>query len=115
VRLDHTTLYRYLSQTQHTILLFTGSSPTEEGMKEINQLQKSLENQYPDLIKSYIVHKEQLSTARAGIVDANLMIHESYQVKKPAIYIIRPDTYISYYSEDFNVELVNKFLRTYLY
>lgn len=108
------TLYRYFSITQHTILLFTGRNPTNESLEKISRLQKSLENQYPELIKSYVIHKDQLRDSNT-IVDTNWIIHESYQINKPAIYIIRPDTYISSYSEDLNIESIEKSLRTYLY
>lgn len=108
------TLYRYFSITQHTILLFTGRNSTNESLEKISHLQKSLENQYPELIKSYVIHKDQLHDSNT-IVDTNWIIHESYQINKPAIYIIRPDTYISSYSEDLNIESVEKSLITYLY
>lgn len=108
------TLYRYFNITQHTILLFAGQNPTNETLEKISKLQKSLANQYPDLIKSYVVHKEQLNDLNT-IVDSHGSIHQSYQINNPAIYIIRPDTYISYYSEDLNIESIEKSLRTYLY
>lgn len=115
VSLGQTTLYHYLSNIQHNILLFTGSDPTKETMEKINQLQKSLANQYSDLIKSYVVYKDQLSGSSTTIVDANWNVHKSYHIKNSAIFIIRPDTYISYYSEDLSIESIEKFLRTYLY
>lgn len=115
VFVGQSTLYRYLSHTQHTILVFTGSNPSEEILEKINDLQKSLANQYPDLIKAYIVHKEPLKTFASSIVDTNWVIHASYRVKSPAIYIIRPDTYIAYYSENLDIQSIEKFLRTYLY
>ena len=115
IRIGKTTLYYYFSNIQHNILLFAGSNPTQEILDKINLLQKFLENQYPDLIKSYIVHKEQLGSSNTSVVDINLAIHEAYHIKKPAIVIIRPDTYIAYYSEDLNIESIDKFFRTYLY
>ena len=115
VFVGESTIYHYLSNTQHTILLFTGTNPSEEILGKINDLQKSLENQYHDLIKTYVVHKEPLKNFNSTILDTNLVIHNSYQIKTPSIYIIRPDTYIAYYSENLDVLLIEKFLRTYLY
>ena len=115
IHVDKATLYQYLSNTQHNILLFTGLNPTEETLGKIKHLQKSLENQYHDLIKSYVVHQEPLNGFSSTILDTNGVIHKSYQVKTPAIYIIRPDTYIAYYSEHLDVLSIEKFLRRYLY
>lgn len=115
VNVGPTTLYHYLDNTKHNILLFTGSNPIEETLEKINQLQKSLANQYPELIKTYVVSKDQLSFACDTILDTDLIIHAAYRINKPAIYIIRPDTYIGYCSEDFAIEAIEKFLRTYLY
>lgn len=107
------TLYQYFNVTQHNILLFTGRNPTNESIEKINHLQKSLENQYPELIKFYIVSNNQISGN--NIVDTDWAIHAGYQITKPAIFIIRPDTYISFYSEDLNIESIEKSLRMYLY
>lgn len=112
--IGQSTLYRYFSMTQHTLLLFTGQNPSNKNLETISHLQKSIQNQYPELIKSYIVYNNHINESNT-IVDTNWVIHESYQVNKPAIYIIRPDTYISYYSDDLNIELIEKYVRTYLY
>lgn len=115
VHLGKNTLYTYLSNNKHNILLFTGKNQTEDTLEKISHLQKSLENQYPELIKSYVVHKEPLREVNNMIVDDNGVLHEAYQIKTPAIYIIRPDTYIAYYSENLNIESIEKNLRKYLY
>jgi hypothetical protein len=114
LHIGQTTLYHYLNFTKHTILLFTGANSTKEVIEKISQLQKSLENQYPDLIRSFIIHKNKLNISNS-ILDANGTIHEFYQINKPVMYIIRPDTYILYYSNDLNIESIEKILRTYLY
>lgn len=114
VFVGNSTIYRYLSNTLHTILLFTGSNPSEEVLVKINDFQKSLENHYPDLIKTYVVQEEPLKTFNSTIVDTNLIIHKSYRVKIPSIYIIRPDTYIAYCSGNLESQSIEKFLRTYL-
>ena len=89
-------------------------NPAKETLEKINLLQKSLSNQYSELIKSYIVYKDQLSSDHT-IVDTNWIIHETYGINKPAVLIVRPDTYCAYYPEDLNIEPIEKFLRTYLY
>lgn len=111
--LDQGTLYRYLSDTQHTILIFTGSNSTEEVLEKIRDLQRSLANQYPDLFKSYVVHNGYLGDSGTTLVDVNWIIHETLQIKNAAICMIRPDTYISYYSEDLNIEAMEKVLRNF--
>lgn len=115
VTVDHATLYRYLSDTQHHVLLFTGLNPTEKTVENIKFLQKSLENLYPDLIKSHVIHKEKINGFSHMILDPDEIIHEAYHIKNPAIYIVRPDTYIAYSSEDLNIESIEKFLRIYFY
>lgn len=115
VNFDQTTLYRYFSNTQHNILLFTGLNPTEETLKIINDLQKALANYCPDLIRSYIVCNDNTINPAHTIVDTHWLLHETYQIKKAAVCIIRPDTYIAYYAEDLSVEAIEKCLRQYLY
>lgn len=115
VHIDTTHLYHYFNNTQHNILIFTGSHCSPETLEQINDLQKFLDNHYHDLVKSYIVHTDQISGSSATIIDANSIIHELFQIKTPAICIIRPDTYIAYYSEDLNIESIQTFFLTYLY
>lgn len=114
VKLDQTTLYHYLNNTCHNILLFTGLNPTEETVNTLNHLQKSLAN-YHDLIKSYVIHTAPVQGFSSSIADTNGLIHKAFQIKEPALYVIRPDTYIAFYSEDLQIESIEKFLRKYLY
>ncbi len=112
VSIGEKTLYNFFNNIKHNILLFTGPNPTQEILDKIISIQKSLNKQFPDLIQSYVVHKDKLNTST--IVDTNFVIHEAYQIKTPAIFIIRPDTYIAYYSEDLSLESIEKFFLNYL-
>lgn len=111
VFVDHTSLYHFLSSALYTVFLFTGASANEKKIEKLRNLQKHLEEDYSHLLKTYIVSTKELTNSINVIEDVNGNIHEAYKIKKPAICIIRPDTYIAYYSQDLNLESIVNFFR----
>jgi 2-polyprenyl-6-methoxyphenol hydroxylase-like FAD-dependent oxidoreductase len=104
-------LYKYFNNTLHNILLFTGEEITKNELAQIMDLQQWLNQKFSGLIRTHIIANEK-SDIPNSIVDSNNMIHKKYQVEQPAIYIIRPDTYIAYCSNKFDhASIENIFMR----
>ena len=112
--IDQTTrLYDYLRNTQHNILLFTGMA--EKNIPHIKQLQEWLSQLQSDLIKTHVVATEKINGIDNIILDTNHSIHQHYHVKKPTIFILRPDNYIAYRSEKLEYAFIEKFFQQYLH
>lgn len=107
-------LYDYLRNTQHNILLFTGMSEIKQALPHIKQLKEWLNQLHPDLIKTHVISTEKMNDMDDVIFDSNGVIHQRYQIKQPAILIIRPDNYIAYYSEKLEYTFIEKFFQRYL-
>lgn len=111
VIINHISLYQYFKKSLHHILLFTGTNPNKKQLEEFTTLQEQLNNMYSDLINTYIVSN--IASAKLTIEDLNGVLHEAYKITKPAMYLIRPDNYIAYYSEDLNLASIVNFLNLY--
>lgn len=111
VSIDDNSLYKYFSNTLHNILLFTGINIIEKKMQKLKQFKKDLEKEHSNLVKIYMVSNIKLADTTNIIEDINGNIHHSYKINNPAVYIIRPDTYIAYYSEDLNLDSIDKFFK----
>ncbi|MDX1901813.1 MAG: FAD-dependent monooxygenase [Gammaproteobacteria bacterium] len=107
-------LFHYFQNTKHQILLFTGIHCTEKNLKKLEQLQQWLDENYADEINTYLITTEEASQANNIISDKNNIIHTRYHLKTSAIYIIRPDNYIAYFSKKPNEDTLKAFLNEYL-
>ena len=96
---DSKKLYEYLHNSLHNILLFTGQKPTKNNLLKIKKLQKLLSKQFPKLVKTFIITNEKINNFDNIIIDTYGVTHKKYDVKKPTIFIVRPDNYISYISK----------------
>ncbi len=111
--INQKTLYHYLNNTQYNILLFIGLNPSEKELMLINDVQKNLEKN-PDLFKLLIISKDKFGFSDNVLLDENSNIQKYLGIKKSTILIVRPDTYIAYYSESFDWESIKIFFETYL-
>lgn len=106
-------LYHYFNNTKHNILIIMEKNSTKIQFEIIPSLLKSLDKQLPDVFNIVIVNQEKIEDY-ITIIDSDWLIHEAYQIKASTIYIVRPDTYIAYVSEDFNLKSIESFLKIYL-
>lgn len=106
-------LYQYFCHPCHNVLLFSGLTPEKDKLEAMVILQNKIKQTFPDLIKSYIISKNSLNIENF-ILDAKDTIHNNYHIKNSAIYVIRPDNYIAYYSENFDIKSLERFLNKYL-
>lgn len=99
VNLQQSSLYIYLRNTTHNILLFTGPMLTKTKVKKIQALQDWCTQTQNNLIKMHVITNEDLSGIKNIIFDENGVLHKRYHIKNQALYLIRPDNYIAYCSK----------------
>lgn len=109
-----TTLFHSFNNSQHNILFFAGSSTSQNLIPQINDVQQQLSKMDSTLVKLWIISPHSIGNLDNVILDEKAVIHERYQVKNVAVYIIRPDGYIAYGSDKLNVKSIEAFLTRYL-
>lgn len=109
-------LYDHLQNPQHNILIFVGLKIENKQLTKIKDIQQWINQSYSDLIKLHIISKSNISDKINGVIfDMSGSIHDRYNIKNIATYIVRPDNYIAYYSNDINLACLDKFFKRYLY
>lgn len=111
---DKMALYHYFSVTAHTILIFIPSEAEGHDLKAIHPFKKQIEERFPGLLNVITICKENIVGIEGGIVDKSGKIYEHYHVAGWAVYIIRPDNYIAYYSEKITPLQIEHFFNHYL-
>ncbi len=109
---DKKYLSYYLRDTYHHVLLFTGLNPGAAKINKLKKINREL-GKLPFPIKIHLVSAISLNETNV-IFDPELAIHQRYEMKKQAVYIVRPDNYIAYYSKNIDVNNIKEFLLTYL-
>lgn len=102
-------LYQCFDSHYHTIFLFTGLDATAAKVEEVNALQGRFEKLFPGLIKTVIVSVAPMAGADC-ILDTDGAIHQHFNLKKHAAYLVRPDTYIAYFAKDWEPGPIEKVL-----
>ncbi|RDI43371.1 FAD-dependent monooxygenase [Aquicella lusitana] len=106
-------LFDYFQNPLHNVLLFMGTSVlSESNQKAIRLFQQSL-SPYSDLIKLHIIALSALDNVDATIIDRDGIIHKKYAVEKPALFIVRPDQVISYYTDQLDPSSLNVFFENF--
>jgi 2-polyprenyl-6-methoxyphenol hydroxylase-like FAD-dependent oxidoreductase len=95
-------LYDYFRNTLHNVLILTAPSASKDDLANIDKLKQFLDENYSNLIQTNIINYSH----------ENDMIYQYYPVKNSAIYIIRPDTYIAYSSNEIDLAHIEKFLKS---
>lgn len=91
-------LYGYLQNTMHNVLIFTGDQPSKNDLASIDELQNLIKQKFSELVKVFVITNKNLPNVDNIISDKDGAIHQKFNVNEAAIYIIRPDNYIAYYS-----------------
>ncbi len=109
-------LYGLIHSTKHILLLFGGKSTSDEHAQNMIKLIHSVNEEYKDLIDSYIVWEQQLIlevSSSTLIEDKTHALHVAYGANHACLYLIRPDKYIGFRSQIFHLdkllEYLNKF------
>ncbi len=115
IALDKSTrLYNTFNHAQHNILLFSGLDTDKDKLEKIKELKQQLDQAYPDLVKTILIAKDNMAGMKDVVIDKNAAIHHAYQVTEPAVFVLRPDTYIAYCSAALNFNAIRQVLATYL-
>lgn len=108
---DAKDLNHYLDSTNHTMLVFTGTKATKNHLIKIKELENALQQNFSGLIKILVISPKKLTEFEDVLIDHVGSIYQKYGVKSSAVYIIRPDNMISYYSDTIDPQAVKEFLR----
>jgi 2-polyprenyl-6-methoxyphenol hydroxylase-like FAD-dependent oxidoreductase len=98
---DPARLFRFLSPTQHTLLLFDGEAATEAGYRNLRDIAGRVQKRCGDAVISYLVVPKAQAPESAGwdgpvLPDPQKALHTRYGARAECLYLIRPDGYIGY-------------------
>lgn len=108
-------LHQYFHPTKHNVLIFTGKSPTSDELFALKEIRHSLDMMYSDSMHVLLVTQNPEEKLKYALYDKNAVIHKAYRVKKPSIFVMRPDNIIAYYAVSPSEYAVKHFFDTYLY
>lgn len=108
-----TQLYDYLHTTQHNLLVFINPI-TKQKFEHIIEVQNQLKQTFTNLINVWIVTTKQIKDVENVIVDEQGLAFNAYGIKKQAVYIVRPDSYIAFSAKELNFNEIKRFLKRYL-
>jgi hypothetical protein len=115
-----TTLFAALNPSEHTLLLFPGTS-THAGYAGLIETAESIRTQFPNLFSTHAILTEGDPATKmpAGPnvtvwLDTTGRIHEKIHAKDPTLLWIRPDQYIGYRSQPADASALVAYLQRYL-
>jgi len=115
VKLNHSSyFYDYLNDTNHHIICFTGEGDIFKGADICRQINFALLGPFKDIMKLHLVTPHRMDEPVEQIIDETNSMHQTYQVKKVTVMVIRPDGYIAYKTNKLQIEKLKEFLMTYL-
>jgi hypothetical protein len=109
-------LYEFLHGTTHTLLLFDGAAPTEEGYKNLESIAHWVEERFSSLITVFMVipysnRPDSLLWEGKILFDKDGEIHQAYGARSECLYLIRPDKYIGYRCQPARLDALQSYLR----
>lgn len=107
------TLYQYLQNTHH-ILIFINDQENKDILFKIDALDNMLKSTFKDQVVATIITREKSTALPNALVDENGEAARVYNIDQTAVYIVRPDNYLSYYSQTLDTGEIEKYLQTYL-
>ena len=94
---------------QHTLLLFGGRSTAL--IERFSELAREVSARYGDLVRPIVLRLPNAQPPR-GEIDDNGAAHDRYGADPGAIYLVRPDGYISFRGAETDTEVLRTMLRT---
>lgn len=96
-------LYEALKGTKHNLILFDGK-PTEDGYRNVEQIAKTVNEKFGDLINVHLIVAADTLPASLKFpgkvyLDPDLTAHQIYGAASEAQYLVRPDWYIGFRSQ----------------
>lgn len=115
VALNHTEyFYDYLNDTKHHLLCFTGDKDIFKAVDVCKQIHYALLGPLKDLMKLHLITPHRIDEPMDQILDDNNHLHQTYQINKLTLLVIRPDGYIAYKTSKIEIEALKTFLLRYL-
>jgi 2-polyprenyl-6-methoxyphenol hydroxylase-like FAD-dependent oxidoreductase len=110
-------LFDVLRGTRHTLLLFDGAAPTEEGYRNLAQIGQRVRERYGDVIAVHVVVPYAAPPAAlvwdgSVICDSESEVHRRYGARSECLYLIRPDGYVAYRCQPADGERLAAYLGT---
>jgi 2-polyprenyl-6-methoxyphenol hydroxylase-like FAD-dependent oxidoreductase len=111
----HPTLYSLLRGTPHTLLLFDGAVPSEEGYHNLDAIAALVSARYPEAIRVYVVvpareRPAALSWKGPALLDEAGLLHEHFGSSTESLYLLRPDGRVGFRSQPANLEALQRYL-----
>lgn len=110
---NHRTLLDSLKNGKHLILIFSGENPSTDDLSNMESINNSLNHHLAQFAESKIISSITLASNSDVIFDENQTIHRLYHLNHPAIYIIRPDSYIAHASKSISTDPIEAFFKRY--
>ena len=101
---------------QHTVVLFSGPKPAPDDFARLAAIRQMIEREYPSTVTVRLIvagHGMETDASWDDIRadDPDLAAHRRYGVKKPSLFLIRPDGYLGFRSQPANGEALRTYLR----
>lgn len=112
-------LFDILRKPIHTLLLFDGGAPTEEGYRHLTALAAKVHERFGRWISTHVVvpsptRPPALEWEGCVILDADGALHQRYGARSECLYLIRPDSYVAFRSQPADGGKLMEYLATIL-
>jgi FAD binding domain len=99
-------LFELLRNPRHTLLLFAGAFLSPEAKKFSQEIQTSL----GDCVQTYCIARGHGSSASGDLLDLSGSAHLLYQLPNGGLILVRPDGYIAFRSNRYDIETFRAYL-----
>lgn len=103
------TLFDYFKQPRHTVLIFTGLTPSSRANEEAKVLYSWLRECFDHLVQVYAVVVNPIDIETGVILDTTGALHKAYAATGPRLCIIRPDGVVGLFQELLDEEAVQSY------
>jgi 2-polyprenyl-6-methoxyphenol hydroxylase-like FAD-dependent oxidoreductase len=108
------TLFDYFKQPRHTVLIFTGLTPSGRANEEAKVLYSWLRECFDHLVQAYAVVVNPIDIETGVILDTAGTLHRAYAATGTRLCIIRPDGVIALFQELLDEEAVQTYFNVLL-
>jgi len=106
---DDLTLFSYLDNTKHNLLLFAGDN-TNQSLQMLINVCQWVEESVGNVVETHIVINRPVDV-KSLILDKDMLVHQKYQVTSPSMCLVRPDRYIGLFMGEVNQALLQSYLK----
>jgi hypothetical protein len=93
-------LTEFFRHGSHTLLLFSGSSPSDKALQTLLDLGERVRQQWPTLVVPHLLVASNAWATKAGgrppLVDVRGSAQKAYGAKAACLYLVRPDGYVAF-------------------